>query len=66
MKTLVNGKETELSENATIATLTAQLQTPEKGVAIAVNNQMISRQEWSSYRLNENDTIVIVKAACGG
>ena len=66
MKTLVNGKEIELSDNATIATLTNQLQTPEKGVAIAVNNKMISREEWPSYCLNENDTIVIIKAACGG
>lgn len=39
---------------------------PERGVAVAVNNTMISREEWKNYSLSEGDNILIIKAACGG
>lgn len=39
---------------------------PERGVAVAVNNTMISRVEWKNYSLSEGDNILIIKAACGG
>lgn len=66
MKLFVNNKETQLPENATIQALADQLQLPEKGVAIAVNNQMIPRNEWNNSALKENDQVTIIKAACGG
>lgn len=39
---------------------------PERGVAVAVNNTMISRDKWENYSLSEGDNILIIKAACGG
>ncbi len=39
---------------------------PERGVAVAVNNTMISREKWENYSLSEGDNILIIKAACGG
>ncbi|MEG1546970.1 MAG: sulfur carrier protein ThiS, partial [Bacteroides sp.] len=39
---------------------------PDKGIAIAVNNQMIPRTNWDDYLLTENVQVVIIKAACGG
>lgn len=66
MKLFVNSKETELSGDAPIQELARQLQLPEKGVAIAVNNKMIPRNEWNSHALQEGDHVTIIKAACGG
>ena len=55
MKLKVNSKETEAKDAL-----------PERGVAIAVNNKMIPRTEWNERILQPNDSLVVIKAACGG
>ncbi len=51
---------------STLAQLATQLQLPENGVAIAVNNRMIPRPQWDGFGLQENDNLIVIKAACGG
>ena len=46
--------------------LAEEMNLPEKGVAIAINNQMIPRTEWTHTTIEEGADIVIIKAACGG
>ena len=50
----------------TVAELAAKQKLPEKGVAIAISNNMVPRTEWNNRLLNEGDDIVILKAFCGG
>jgi len=38
----------------------------QKGVAIAVNDQVITRSNWEQLQLKENDKITIIKATQGG
>lgn len=66
MKILVNNRETELTSGNTIADLARQLELPTQGVAIALHNRMIPRAEWDTTVLQANDSLVIIKAACGG
>ncbi len=66
MKLYVNSKETELPDTFHLQELTHQLQLPEKGIAVAVNNKMIPRNEWNNHTLQEGDHVIIIKAACGG
>ena len=66
MKVLVNNKETELTRGQHIAALAQQLELPAHGVAIALHNRMIPRAEWEHTVLKEGDSLVIIKAACGG
>lgn len=66
MKLTVNNKETEVKDGCTVAELAIQLALPEKGIAIAVNNKMTPRTEWAERVLQPNDTLVVIKAACGG
>lgn len=66
MKLTVNNKETEVKDGCTVAALAAQWALPEKGVAIAVNNKMIPRTEWAARVLQPNESLVVIKAACGG
>ena len=66
MKVFVNNKETELTQGNTVADLALQLGLPQQGVAIAVQNRMVPRTEWSTKELQEGDNLVIIKAACGG
>lgn len=65
MKVQVNNKEVETAAS-TLAQLATQLQLPENGVAIAVNNRMIPRPQWDGFGLQENDNLIVIKAACGG
>jgi sulfur carrier protein len=37
-----------------------------KGIAVAVNETIIPKQQWSSVVINENDSIEIVHAVQGG
>lgn len=66
MKVQVNNKEVEIKPDSTLVQLTAQLELTVSGIAIAVNNRMIPRTEWEGFSLHENDSVVIIKAACGG
>ena len=66
MKILVNNKETELNAGNTVAALAEQLQLPAQGVAIALHNQLVARTEWAEKELHEGDSLVVIKAACGG
>ena len=37
-----------------------------KGIAVAVNNKVISKNDWNNSYLNENDKILIIRATQGG
>jgi len=62
--TINNKVQETLSSN--LKELSLELQLPERGVAVAVNNKMITRELWETTGLRENDAVVIIKAACGG
>jgi len=38
----------------------------QQGVAIAVNDQVITKSNWEQFQLKENDKITIIKATQGG
>lgn len=65
MKVSVNNKDVETGAN-TLSQLTEELSLPAQGIAIAVNNRMVPRTEWTDYTLTEGVSIIIIKAACGG
>ena len=65
MKIKVNNKETETSAK-NIGELAKEMNLPERGVALAVGQTMIKRVEWDSTPLEEGDSVLIIKAACGG
>lgn len=66
MQVEVNNKPIQLPQDATLGTLAQQLEIQAAGTAIAVNNKMVPRAQWSGHLLSENDKVVVVKAACGG
>ena len=61
----INNKATE-TKARNIAELATELGLPQKGVAIAVANTMVPREEWETTALNEGASVVIIKAAFGG
>lgn len=37
-----------------------------KGMAVAVNNKVVPKKDMESFRLKNNDNILVIKAVCGG
>ena len=65
MKIRVNNKEVE-TQTCNLQQLSQELNFPQTGIAVAVNNRMIPRAQWEHYILNEHDDLIIIKAVCGG
>ena len=65
MKVNINNKETE-TQAKTVKELANELNLPATGVAIAISNNMVSRDAWDTTPIIEGADIVIVKAFCGG
>lgn len=65
MQVLINNTLTA-TEAINVAELAEQLELPERGVALAVNQRIIPRTEWTGTLLMPNDNITIIKAAFGG
>lgn len=61
----INNKKTSVT-STNLQELAQEMKLPEKGVAVAVSNQMIPRTEWANTPIAEGADVVIIKAACGG
>ncbi len=61
----INNKKTSVT-STNLQELALEMNLPEKGVAIAISNQMIPRTEWANTPIAEGADVVIIKAACGG
>ena len=64
MNITVNNKQV-VTEATTLLALSEELNLPEKGVAVAIGNQMIPRSEWATTAISEGVSVIIIKAACG-
>ena len=65
MKLTINNKEVE-TQSQNLSQLSQELNLPETGIALAVNQRMVPRSEWDNYVLNDGLQIIIIKAVCGG
>jgi sulfur carrier protein len=46
--------------------LLTQLKISEKGIAVAVNNQIVSKNDWNRRELSEGENVLIIRATQGG
>ena len=65
MKIRVNNKEIETAAQ-TLRQLADELQLPDKGVAMAVDNAIVPRTAWAETSIDETKDILIIKAFAGG
>jgi sulfur carrier protein len=67
MEIIINNQKEIVAEASTIQSVAdAKLGDKQKGVAIALNNQVVAKPDWSSTQLKNNDNILIIKATQGG
>jgi len=62
----VNGEAMELARGATVADVVSSVGCGERGVAVAVNSELLARTSWQSIELGEGDQVEILHAAAGG
>lgn len=66
MNVNVNEQKLELPEDSSVEQLLLLIDSPLKGSAVAVNQQIINRSQWSEYKLNSGDKISLFQAIAGG
>jgi len=62
----VNNQSKQIPENSSIAALLRKLEQPEKGIAVAIHQQIITKTDWETKTLTNGDDILIVQATQGG
>lgn len=62
----VNNKPQSISGNSSVSTLLEQLNIVSVGIAIAVNNEIVSKEKWSDTLLQKEDRVTIIQATQGG
>ncbi len=68
MKVLVDGSETELREGATVQVALDAIALPAagRGVAVAVDAEVVPRGEWPEHELHEGARVEVLRAIQGG
>ncbi len=66
MNITVNDERYSLDMPVTISQLLIQLKQPSMGVALAINDIIIPRENWDTQMINEGDTILLFQAIAGG
>jgi sulfur carrier protein len=66
MNVLVNGKPTELASGATVESVLAILDVPDRGVAVAVDAEVVPRGRWPEHELSEGARVEVLRAIQGG
>lgn len=63
---LVNESPVEIEESTNLFQLLEKTKIPIDGIAIAINNEIISKSNWAKQQFKNNDAILIIKATQGG
>ena len=68
MRVVLNGDEAVLDDGATVAAAVASLELPAsgRGVAVAVDAEVVPRGEWARTELHEGARVEILRAIQGG
>ncbi|WP_405605093.1 sulfur carrier protein ThiS [Polaribacter sp. Asnod1-A03] len=62
----VNNETQEISNKTTLQELVEHLKIQTNGIAIAINNNVVKKTEWSLKNLQQEDVVLIIKSTQGG
>lgn len=66
MRILFNDEPMQCGEGLTITTLLNQLRQLKPGVALALNQQILPREQWDRQQVREGDQILLFQVIAGG
>lgn len=62
----VNDTTKTFSKETSVYQLLEELKIQSNGIAIAINNDIVKRANWESFRLSDNDNVLIIRSTQGG
>jgi len=62
----INETPLEIDNTTNVIQLLKKTNTALNGIAVAINNKIISKTNWETQQFNNNDTILIITATQGG
>ncbi len=66
MTFVLNGDDRELSESVTVSSLVEQLGRGKRGIAVALNGEVVPRSDWDVTTISEGDRVEVLTAVGGG
>ncbi|EAN4948113.1 sulfur carrier protein ThiS [Salmonella enterica] len=66
MRILFNDEFMQCTEGLTLTDLLTQLNQQKPGVAVALNQQIVPREQWGRLIVQENDQILLFQVIAGG
>jgi sulfur carrier protein len=68
VRVVLNGAEAELADGATVRTAVDALDLPAagRGVAVAVDAEVVPRTKWDTHELDEGARVEVLRAIQGG
>ncbi|OSY86848.1 hypothetical protein WH52_14300 [Tenacibaculum holothuriorum] len=62
----LNQEQYQLNNESSVQDFINHIQVSSNGIAIAINQQIISKANWNKQKLQNGDSILIIKATQGG
>lgn len=66
MNIVVNGAPRETDDETTVDALVRSMGGGERGVAVALNGEVVPRSAWSTTQIEEADRVEVLRAVGGG
>ena len=66
LRLAVNGDDTVVPAGTTVASLLARLDVEPRGVAVAVDGEVVTRRRWGERSLTDGERVEILSVAKGG
>jgi sulfur carrier protein len=66
MRVTINGTDRGFDGDTTVADVVTELTPHRRGVAVAVNGEVVPRSEWTVAVLRDGDIVEVLTAAQGG
>ena len=66
MRVRLNGSDTELDDETTLDTVVRRYGRGDRGIAIALNGEVVARSRWNDVKLSEGDRVEVLGAVAGG
>ncbi|KSA13813.1 sulfur carrier protein ThiS [Maribacter dokdonensis] len=63
---IVNDTPHLFRSDTTLDLIIKELKISENGIAVAVNENIITKSAWNTKTLNENDKVLVIRATQGG
>jgi len=66
MNIVVNGKNYSVKDGITVEELLNELKVKDKVMAVAVNMQIVKKENWQNYKIKDSDKLELLQFVGGG